>query len=179
MEEAKNLLNLISSLSVPIIISFTAVYALFKKVDVYDSLVCGAEDGLSILAKMLPSIVALFCAIHMMRASGALDFICMILKPVSDFLGIPSECTPLMLLRPLSGSAALAYGSEIIASNGADSYIGRVCAVMLGASETTFYTIAVYFGSLKIRDTRYAIPAALCADFAGFAAAALAVRLFF
>ncbi len=170
---------MLSSLSVPLIIVFTAIFAFVKKTDVYDALICGAEDGLTILAKMLPGIVALFCAIHMMRASGALDFICGLLSPVSDFLGIPRECAPLMILRPLSGSAALAYGSELISANGADSYVGRVCAVMLGASETTFYTIAVYFGSLKIRDTRYAIPAALCADFTGFAAAALAVRLFF
>ncbi len=172
-------MNYISSLTVPLVISFVGIYGIYKKTDVYDSLVAGAADGLRILARILPSVVALFCAIYMLRASGALDYICRILAPITDIFGIPSECAPLILIRPLSGSAALALGSEIILTNGADSYVGRVAAVMLGASETTFYTIAVYFGAIKLTKTRYAIPAALIADIAGFIAAALSVRLFF
>ena len=172
-------MNTISSLTVPLILAAIGAYGIYKKTDIYDALVCGASDGLRILSRILCSVIALFCAIYMLRASGALEFLCKLLKPVTDIFGIPSECAPLVLLRPLSGSAALALGSVIIASNGADSYVGRVAAVMLGASETTFYTIAVYFGSLNIHKTRYSVPAALIADAAGFCAAAIAVRIFF
>lgn len=171
-------MNLLTSLIVPVILLCVGIYGVYKKVDVYDALVTGATDGLSILLKILPGVVALFVAIHMMRASGALDFICRLLSPVSNFLNIPSQTLPLALMRPLSGSAALALGSDIIAQNGVDSYVGRVAAVMLGASETTFYTIAVYFGALRIKNMRYCIFAALAADLACFVAAAFAVRLF-
>ncbi len=171
-------MNTISALIVPLVLGLVGTYGIYKKTDIYDALVTGATDGLRILARILPSVVALFCAIYMLRASGALDYICRFLSPITDLLGNPSECAPLALMRPLSGTAALALGSEIILSNGADSYVGRVAAVMLGASETTFYTIAVYFGSIKLNKTRYAIPAALIADIAGFTAAAFAVRLF-
>lgn len=102
-----------------------------------------------------------------------------LLAPLLEGLGIPPETAALLLIRPVSGSGALAVGSELMAAHGPDSYIGRVAAVMLGSTETTFYTIAVYFGSAGVRKTRYAIPAALCADLAGFAAAAFAVRLVF
>ena len=99
--------------------------------------------------------------------------------PVLEFLGIPPEATPLMLVRPVSGSGALAVGTDLITTYGPDSYIGRVAAVMLGSTETTFYTIAVYFGSAGIIRTRHTVPAALAADLTGFLASALAVRLFF
>ena len=115
----------------------------------------------------------------MLRASGAMDLLENILRPVLIRLGIPPETAALLLIRPVSGSGALAIGSELMAAHGPDSYIGRVAAVMLGSTETTFYTIAVYFGSAGIRRTRYAIPAALAADLAGFIAAAFTVRLFF
>lgn len=172
-------MNTFTALIVPIILLSVGVYGIVKKVDIYDALVTGAKDGLDVVIKIAPSVVALFVSIHMLRASGALDFICDLLSPVAEILGLPSEVLPLMLLRPLSGSAALALGSEIIMTNGVDSFVGRVTAVMLGASETTFYTIAVYFGALKIKNTRYAVPAALLADLAGFCAAAFSVRLFF
>ena len=115
----------------------------------------------------------------MLRASGALDIFCNLLSPVFKLLGIPSGCSPLALLRPFSGSGAIALGSDIIKEFGADSYTGRVAAVMLGASETTFYVITVYFGSLKLTKTGKAVSAALIADAVGFITAALTVRLFF
>jgi spore maturation protein B len=115
----------------------------------------------------------------MLRASGALELAAGALAPVLNALGIPPETVGLMLVRPISGSAALGAGAELINTYGPDSYIGRCAAVMLGSTETTFYTIAVYFGAAGIRKTRYAVPAALCADVAGFMAAAFAVRLIF
>ena len=115
----------------------------------------------------------------MFRASGALEWLTGLCAPALEFLGIPPETTPLMLVRPVSGSGALAVGSDLISIYGPDSYIGRVAAVMLGSTETTFYTIAVYFGSAGIIRTRHTVPAALAADLTGFLASAFAVRLFF
>ena len=163
----------------PLILLFIGAFALFKKCDVYDALVCGAENGMRVLGKILPSVTALFCAIYMLRASGALDFLCNLLSPFTSFFGIPNECAPLILIRPLSGSAALAFGSEIIKTCGVDSLAGRTAAVMLGASETTFYTLAVYFGSIGAKKTRYTLLAALCAEAVGFISAALTVRFLF
>ena len=115
----------------------------------------------------------------MLRASGALDALALRLTPVLTALGIPPETAPLLLIRPISGSGALAVGSELMAAYGADSAIGRVAAVMLGSTETTFYTVAVYFGAAGVKKSRYAISAALAADLTAFLTAALAVKLFF
>jgi len=123
--------------------------------------------------------VGLLTAVSMFRASGAMEWLSRIFAPVTGLLGIPQETTPLLLVRPVSGSGALAVASDLIKTYGADSYIGRVAAVMMGSTETTFYTIAVYFGAAGIHKTRHTIPAALTADLTGFIAAAFAVRLFF
>ena len=162
---------------VPGLLLAAAVAALYRKVDVYAALTAGAGQGLSVITRILPSLVALLSAVYMLRASGALEALTALLSPVIEALGIPPEVTALLLIRPVSGSGALAAGSDIMAQYGPDSYIGRVAAVMLGSTETTFYTIAVYFGAAGIRRTRYTIPAALTADLAGFVFSALAVRL--
>ena len=169
----------ISSLIVPLLLSFTALYALTRKVDVYSALTTGAGEGISVMVKIFPALVALLSAVYMFRASGAMDFLTRLLAPLLAKLGIPPETAAILLIRPISGSGALAVGSELMAQYGANSYIGRTAAVMLGCTETTFYTIAVYFGAAGIRRTRYTIPAALTADITGFIAAAFAVRLFF
>lgn len=167
----------LSSYLVPLLLSFTALFALTRKINVYETLTEGAQEGITILLRILPSLVGLMTAVYMLRASGALDHLGTILAPLLESLGIPQETAALLFIRPVSGSAALALGSELMAEHGVDSYIGRVAAVMLGSSETTFYTVAVYFGSAGIRKTRYAIPAALIADAACFISAAFAVRL--
>lgn len=169
----------ISSLIVPLLLSFTALYALSRKVDVYSALTTGAGEGLSVMVKIFPALVALLSAVYMFRASGAMDFLTRLLTPLLAKLCIPPETAAILLIRPISGSGALAAGSELMAQYGVDSYIGRTAAVMLGCTETTFYTIAVYFGAAGIHRTRYTIPAALTADITGFIAAAFAVRLFF
>lgn len=169
----------VSALLVPLLLAFVALFGLGRRVNVYDALTRGAAEGLAILVRILPSLVGLLTAVYMLRASGAMELLGTLAAPVLERLGIPPETAALLFIRPVSGSGALAVGSELMASHGPDSYIGRVAAVMLGSTETTFYTIAVYFGAAGIRKTRYAIPAALIADLAGFMAAAFAVRLVF
>lgn len=164
---------------VPLLLGGTALFALAKRENVYGLLTEGAEAGLKTLAAIVPSLILLLTAVHMLRASGAMDALAKVLSPLFSLFGIPPETAPLILVRPLSGSAALAIGGELMSAYGPDSRIGRTAAVMLGSSETTFYAVSVYFGAVGVKRTRYAIPAALFADFVGFFAASLTVRLFF
>jgi len=163
----------------PAIFALLAIFALWRRVNLFSALTDGAKDGLSSAVGILPPLVILFAAIYMFRASGAMDALTALLAPAAKLAGIPAECLPLVLIRPLSGSGALALGADIIRSAGVDSLVGRTAAVMLGSTETTFYVITVYFGAAGIKKTRHAIPAALIADLAGFCAAAVSVRLFF
>lgn len=171
--------QLLATMLIPLLMAGIALYAQGRRVDVYSALVHGAGEGLKTLVRILPSLVALLTVVHMLRASGAMELVAGWVAPALRWLGIPPETVGLMLLRPVSGSAALGVGSELISTYGPDSYIGRVTAVMLGSTETTFYAIAVYFGAVGVTRTRYAVPAALCADLAGFMAAAWAVRVCF
>ena len=166
------------SLIIPIIICSAAVFGIFKNVDVFSSLTEGAKDGLKITASILPSLIALLSAVYMLRASGFIDSLTSLVTPLFDFLGVPPETTPLILLRPFSGSGALAVGSDIIGKYGADTLIGRTTAVMLSSTETTFYVISIYFGSLGIKKIRHTIPAALAADITSFIIASLTAKLF-
>lgn len=172
-------MELFFTMLVPLILAGVALYGMVRRVDVYDALLCGANDGLGVLLRIVPALVCLLPAVYMLRASGVLEMAAHALAPILETLGIPPETIGLMLVRPVSGSAALGVGAELISAYGPDSLVGRTAAVMLGSTETTFYTIAVYFGAAGIIKTRYAVPAALCADLAGFLAAAWAVRLFF
>lgn len=164
---------------VPILLLCSCLTALHKKEDAYNILLDGAAQGLKLLIRIVPALVVLLTAVHMLRASGAIDLLSRLLAPVFSFFGIPVQTALLVLVRPISGSAALAIGGELMAKYGVDSQIGRIAAVMLGSTETTFYTISVYFGSAGIRRTRYAIPAALFADFIGFLMASWTTRWFF
>ena len=164
---------------VPFILGGVALLGMARGVDVYSALLAGAEEGLGVLIRIVPTLVGLLTAVYMLRASGALELAAQALAPVLSALGIPPETVALLLVRPVSGSAALGVGAELISTYGPDSLVGRTAAVMLGSTETTFYTVAVYFGAAGIVKTRYAIPAALCADLAGFIGAAWAVRVIF
>ena len=172
-------MELFFTMLVPFIIAGVALWGVFRRVDVYDALVHGAGDGLGVLIRIVPPLIGLLTAVYMLRASGALELAAQALGPLLTWLGIPPETVALLLVRPVSGSAALGVGAELISTYGPDSLVGRTAAVMLGSTETTFYTIAVYFGAAGIIKTRYAVPAALCADLAGFLAASWAVRLLF
>lgn len=163
---------------VPLLILLAALTALRKKENAYDLLLEGGADGLRLLLRIAPALVLLLMAVSMLRASGAIDLLSGLLAPAFAFFGIPPETAMLVLIRPLSGSAALAIGAELMATYGPDSPVGLTAAVMLGSTETTFYTISVYFGAAGIQKTRYTVPAALLADFTGFFMAALTARLF-
>ena len=164
---------------VPLILFLSMALALGKKENAYDHMLHGAAEGLRLLLSILPALILLLCAVHMLQASGAAAAVSKLLSPVFSWFGIPPETALLVLVRPLSGSAALAVGADLMARFGVDSSIGRTAAVMLGSTETTFYTISVYFGSAGIKKTRYTIPAALFADFIGFLMASWTVRWFY
>ncbi len=164
---------------VPAILLLASLLALWKRENAYDLLLDGAADGLRLLKSIVPALILLLTAVSMLRASGAVEIISRFFTPLFRLFGIPPETALLVLIRPLSGSAALAVGAELMAQYGPDSPIGRTVAVMLGSTETTFYTISVYFGAAGIKKTRYTIPAALFADFIGFLAASWTVRLLF
>lgn len=164
---------------VPLILLISAILVLRKQENAYDLLLQGGAEGLKLISSILPALVLLLTAVHMLRASGAVELLSSLLAPVFHRFGIPPETAILVLIRPISGSAALAVGADLMASYGVDSLIGRTAAVMLGSTETTFYTISVYFGAVGIHKTRYAIPAALIADFAGFLMASWSVHLFY
>lgn len=161
---------------VPSLLLITALIALYKKENTYDVLLDGAADGLKLLKSIIPSLVLLLTAVSMLRASGAMEWIAGALAPVFRVFGIPPETALLVLVRPLSGSAALAVGADLMAQYGPDSLIGRTAAIMLGSTETTFYTVSVYFGAAGIKKTRYTVPAALLADFTGFFMASLTAK---
>ena len=161
---------------VPLLILSASLLALRKKENTYGILLQGGAEGLKLLVSIIPALVLLLSAVHMLRASGATQILSSLLAPVFQFLGIPAETAMLVLIRPISGSAALAVGADLMAEYGPDSLIGRTAAVMLGSTETTFYTISVYFGAVGIKKTRYAIPAALFADLVGFCMASWTVR---
>ena len=163
---------------VPGLLLLAAAAALRKKQDVYSILLSGGADGLRLVCTILPALVMLLTAVELLRQSGAMEALTGLLAPAARRFGIPAETLPLVLIRPFSGSAALAVGAELMTQYGADSEIGRTAAVMLGSTETTFYTISVYFSAAGVRRTRYAIPAALIADLAGFAAAAWTAKRF-
>lgn len=162
---------------VPILLLATSLFALRKQENSYDLLLSGAADGLKLLLTLVPTLILLLTAVTMLRESGAMEVISAFLSPAFRFVGIPPETAMLVLIRPISGSAALAIGADLMAQYGVDSVIGRTTAVMLGSTETTFYTISVYFGAAGIKKTRYTLPAALFADFVGFFMASLTVRL--
>ncbi len=164
---------------VPLLLFLSAALALRRKENVYDLFLKGSGEGLSLLVSILPSLIFLLTAVYMLRASGAAEMVSRLLSPLFGFFGIPPETALLVLVRPISGSAALAVGAELMTQYGVDSPIGRTAAVMLGSTETTFYTISVYFGAAGISKTRYTLPAALFADFVGFFMAAMTVRVLF
>lgn len=170
---------MITDYVVPLLLLISCLGALRRQENAYDLLVQGGAEGLKILLSIVPALVILLTAVQMLKASGAMALLSGLLSPVFSFFGIPPETAMLVLIRPISGSAALAVGADLMASYGVDSLIGRTAAVMLGSTETTFYTISVYFGAAGIKKTRYAVPAALIADFVGFFMASLTVRLLF
>ncbi len=172
-------MKIIGAFVLPLVVAFIIGFGLFKGVKIFDCFLEGAKGGLITVKNILPSIVGLVVAVGMLKASGGLEVIVNLLSPLSKVTGIPEEIMPLAVLNPISGGGALSMYEMILKDYGADSYLGRVASVMMGATETTFYAITVYYGAVGIKKTRHTVMAALIADFTSFVASAWTVRLFF
>jgi spore maturation protein B len=179
MELFKLLVNWLSVLAIPMIILFFIGYAGIKKVKVYEVFVEGAKEGFEVGIKIIPYLVAMLVAIAMFRACGAIDIITSLAAPLTKAIGMAPELLPMALMRPLSGSGSLGVMTELMNTHGVDSLIGFTASTMFGSTETTFYVVAVYFGAVGIRKTRYAIAAGLLADVAGLVTAVLVCRALF
>lgn len=164
---------------IPMVLAGTAVFGLCRRTDTYSALVDGAGEGLRTVIRIAPALVVLLSGVYLFQASGAMELLTQWFAPLLHCLGVPEETAGILLIRPLSGSGALAVAGKLMGQYGPDSEAGRTAAVMMGCTETTFYTVAVYFGGCGIKKTRYAIPAALTADLAGFLAAAWSVKWWF
>ncbi len=169
----------ISNLAIPVVLVAVVGYGFAKKVKVYESFVEGAKGGFEVAIKIIPFLVAILVAIGMFRASGAMDALTRLIAPLTNLIGMPAEALPVALMRPLSGSGTLGLVSEIMKTHGPDSFLGRLVSTMYGSTETTFYVLAVYFGSVGIKKTRHAVPAGLLADAAGLLGALLICKLVF
>jgi spore maturation protein B len=172
-------MQVISVIAIPMIIVFIPLYGYRKGLKVYEEFTEGAKEGFQVALRIIPFLVAIFLAISVFRSSGAMDILTWILSPVTSKIGMPGEVVPMALMRPLSGSGALGIMSELIKTHGADSFIGRLSSIMMGSTETTFYILAVYFGSINVRQTRHALPAALTADLAGMIASVIVCHAVF
>ena len=172
--------NELSRYIIPLMLVMIPFYGLvFKKVKVYESFVEGAKDGFDIAVRIIPYLVAILVAIGMFRASGALEILLTTMAPFLTYIGFPPENLPLALMRPLSGSGSLGLLTDLINEHGPDSLIAKIGATMFGSTETTFYVLAVYFGSVGIRKTRHALVAGLFADLVGVLSAVFFCQLFF
>ena len=175
----RGVLDAVSVWAIPLVVAGVPLYALTRKVKVYPVFVEGAKEGFQVAVRVIPPLVAVVVALGMLRASGAMDGLAALLAPLTSRIGIPASVLPMVLVRPLSGGAALGVVADVLRSEGPESYAGRLVSVMAGSTETTFYVLAVYFGAVGVSRYRQALPAALLADLAGFAASVVAVRFLF
>lgn len=162
-----NFINYISITAIPITIIFIIFYGIVEKLKVFDVFLDGAKSGMKIVYNIFPTLLGLFLSINLLRESGVIDGIIFILNPILSLFRIPTEILPLALLRPVSGSASMAVATDIITSYGTDSKIGLIACTIMGSTETTLYTIALYTSSIKVKKTRFVLYAALLADFVG------------
>ncbi len=169
----------ISTYAIPLIIVGFLVFGMSKKVKVYESFTEGAKEGFTTAVRIIPFLVAMLVAIGVFRASGAMDLLTKALSPITNLIGMPGEILPMAFMRPLSGGGAQGIMTDLITTHGPESLIGRMSAVMMGSTETTFYVLAVYFGSVAVKKQRHALPVGLLADLAGLITAVLVTRLFF
>jgi spore maturation protein B len=174
-----NVLQVVSIAAIPGLIIFILTYAAFKGIKIYEVFVEGAKEGFQVAVRIIPYLVAMLVAIGVFRAGGAMEMLGTIVGPITNLIGMSPEVLPLAILRPLSGSGALGVFSELVTTHGPDSLIGRMASVMMGSTETTFYVMAVYFGSVGVYRTRHAVPGGLTADFVGIIAAVLVTNWFF
>ncbi len=175
----KSIIQIISILAIPMLILVFIGYGAIKRVKIYEVFVEGAKEGFNVAIRIIPYLVAMLVAIGIFRAGGAMEWLISALTPLTNIIGMPAEALPMALMRPLSGSGSLGIMAEIMAVHGPDSFIGILTSTFFGSTETTFYVLAVYFGSVNIRNTRHALAAGLLADISGILGAVFIVKLLF
>ncbi len=178
-EGLKTVIQIISTLAIPVIIISFVLFGVFKKIKIYEVFVEGAKEGFNVALRIIPYLVAMLVAIGIFRAGGAMEFLMIILSPATNLIGFPAEALPMALMRPLSGSGSIGIMSEVISVHGPDSFLGILVSTIMGSTETTFYVLALYFGSVSIKRTRHAVAAGILADIAGILAALFIVKLLF
>ena len=169
----------ISAAAIPLIMLFIPLYAYYKKIKVYEVFVEGAKEGFNVAVRIMPFLVAILVSVGIFRASGALKYITVLLAPITNLIGMPPETIPMAFMMPLSGSGAIGVMSDLLNTYGPDSFIGLVTSSMMGSTETTFYILAVYLGSVGIKKGRHALPASLAGNVAGILAAVLISNIVF
>ena len=175
----KTIVNVISVVAIPAVMLIFLGWGIVRKVKVYEVFVEGAKDGFNTAVRIIPYLVAMLVAIGIFRASGAMELLTAVLAPATGLIGMPPETLPMALMRPLSGSGSLGIMTELMKTHGPDSLIGIMASTMYGSSETTFYVLAVYFGTVSIKNTRHAVPTGLIADVVGMLTAVWIVNLLF
>lgn len=170
-------INFISNLAMPLIILIIVVYGFLERKEVFDQFIEGAKDGIKIVINIFPTLIGLFLAVGALRNSGVIDIVVKIIEPILNLVNFPSEIMPLAILRPISGSSSIAIATDIMKNFGVDSQIGIMSAVIMGATETTLYTIAVYSSSVKIKKTRFVLIASLIADIVGIITSIIVCRI--
>ena len=172
-----NVINYISSAAIPVVIVLIIGYGLKEKVKVFDTFLDGAKDGMEIVFKMFPTLIGIFLAVGLLRSSGIIDGIVNLITPLTNLLDIPSQIMPLAMLRPISGSASMAVAVDIMQNYGVDTLTGMITSTIMGSTETTFYTIAIYTSCVGIKKTRGILVAALAADIAGMLVSTIICRI--
>ena len=172
-------MEVISGWAIPVLLVLIPVAGLIRGVKIYEVFVEGAKEGFNVAVRIIPFLVAILFAIAMFRASGAMDYFVKLMSPLTNLIGMPAEVLPAAIMRPLSGSGSLGIITELINTHGPDSFIGKLASTIYGSTETTFYVLAVYFGSVAIKKTRHAVPAGLIADVAGILAAVFICHFMF
>ena len=171
-----NVINFLSNLAMPLIILIIVIYGVIEKKEVFDKFIEGAKDGIKIVINIFPTLIGLFLAVGALRSSGVIDIAIKLVEPLLHIVNFPMEIMPLALLRPISGSSSIAVATDIMKNFGVDSQIGIMATVIMGATETTLYTIAVYSSSVKIKKTRFVLIAALTADIVGIVTSIIVCR---
>ncbi|HEY5615189.1 MAG TPA: spore maturation protein [Bacteroidota bacterium] len=178
-EVFRAVINIISIIAIPLILFIFLGWGIVKKVRVYEVFVEGAKEGFNTSVRIIPYLVAMLIAIGIFRASGAMDVLIALIAPATNLIGMPAETLPMAIMRPLSGSGSLGIMTELMNVHGPDSFIGILASTMYGSTETTFYVLALYFGSVNIKNTRHALPAGLIADVFGMVGAVVICRILF
>ena len=171
------IINFLSNISMPIIILLIIVYGVIEKNKVFDTFLDGAKEGIEIVFSIFPTLIGLFMAIGALRSSGILDLIVNFLTPILNAIHFPSEIMPLALIRPISGSASIAVATDIMKNYGVDSKMGVIASTIMGSTETTLYTIAIYTSAVGIKKTRFVLATALIADVVGILASVAVCRI--